>query len=260
MQKRIITGIIGIFFLLLIIYLLPIYFFYALLFIVLLISHYEFYNLFNHKDKTYLIFSTVFCLLFIFGISQSINNIILILIFLFLFIFSIAIFSVKQKYSNLPEILKLLIGNIYITFFLSLSIPIFDNGNGKNLIMFILLIAWSTDSFAYFSGIKFGKNKLCPNISPNKTVEGAIGGICGALIIGLLFNIFILKFSFLEAFFVILILSISCILGDLFESALKRYNNKKDSGALFPGHGGMLDRIDSLFFAIPVFYILNKLF
>ena len=260
MGKRIITGIISIFLLLLIIYFLPAYFFHLLLFLVMIISHYEFMNLFGNKNYIYLVFSSIFSIIFILCFTVSNIYIIYSIVILFIFSFSLSILSVKKNYSNIIDIIKFVISNIYISLFLCFSIPIFNNGNGKNIITFILLIAWATDSFAYFLGTKFGKNKLCPKISPNKTVEGAIGGILGSIFVGLIFNFFVLKLNLLKILFLIFILSISCILGDLFESALKRYNNKKDSGKLFPGHGGMLDRIDSLFFAIPVFYILNNIF
>lgn len=256
MQKRIITGIIGIILLILIIYFLPIYFFYLLLFAVLLMSHYEFFNLFENFNLKYFLYSSFFSIFFLISFALSMNLAIYCLITLFVFSFCLFILSVKKSFSNINEILIFIISNVYISFFLCFSIPIIGNGEGKNLIMFILLIAWSTDSFAYFAGTKFGKNKLCPKISPNKTVEGAIGGIIGSLLVSLIFNFFVLKLPFLKIIFISFILSISCILGDLFESALKRYNNKKDSGNIFPGHGGMLDRIDSLFFAIPIFYIL----
>ncbi len=259
MQKRIITGIIGIVLLISIIYFLPIYFFYLLLLSVLLISHYEFLNLFESFDLRYFLYSSFFSIFFVVSFALSVNLVIYCLILLFIFSFCLFILSVKKSYSNITAIFKFIISNIYISFFLCFSIPIIANGEGKNLIMLILLIAWSTDSFAYFTGTKFGKNKLCPKISPNKTVEGAIGGILGALVVGLIFNLFVLKLLFFKIIFVSFILSIACILGDLFESSLKRYNNKKDSGNIFPGHGGMLDRIDSLFFAIPVFYVLMSL-
>ena len=255
MQKRIITGIIGIICLLLVIYILPVYYFYLLLLSVLIISHYEFFNLFQQeKFSKKFILSILVSVYFIisFSLNEKLALISIILFFLVLFTFLIG-----KK--DLPEMLKFLIANIYISIFLCLSIPIFNNGEGKHLIMFLLIIAWCTDSFAYFTGVKFGKRKLCPSISPNKTIEGAIGGLIGAIIAGLLFNLLVLKVNFLKAFTYIIILSIFSILGDLFESSLKRYNNKKDSGNIFPGHGGMLDRIDSLFFSIPAFYILNNL-
>ena len=255
MQKRIITGIIGIIFLLLVIYYLPLYYFYSLLFIVILISHFEFYKLFNEKLNIFFYYSVILSIFFIL-LFPDITEIVL---FTLIFAFSLFILSVRKNFSNLKSLIIFFIANFYITLTLCYSIPIFNDGKGKHLIMLILLIAWSTDSFAYFTGTKFGKNKLCPRISPKKTVEGAVGGILGAIITGTIFNLTILHLSIIKMFLIIFITSISCILGDLYESALKRYNNKKDSGNIFPGHGGMLDRIDSLFFAIPVFYILDKL-
>ena len=128
--------------------------------------------------------------------------------------------------------------------------------------IFVFLIIWGTDSFAYIFGRKFGKHKLAPDISPNKTIEGSIGGVIGSLGLGLLVVPFYnpVNFSVLE--FVLLIVSLSVFgqLGDLVESAYKRQFNVKDSGKLFPGHGGVLDRFDSTFFAMFMFQILYKFF
>ena len=128
--------------------------------------------------------------------------------------------------------------------------------------IFVFLIIWGTDSFAYIFGRKFGKHKLAPDISPNKTIEGSIGGVIGSLGLGLLVVPFYnpVNFSVLE--FVLLIVSLSVFgqLGDLVESAYKRQFNVKDSGKLFPGHGGVLDRFDSTFFAMFMFQIIYKFF
>ena len=114
--------------------------------------------------------------------------------------------------------------------------------------IFVFLIIWGTDSFAYIFGRKFGKHKLAPDISPNKTIEGSIGGVIGSLGLGLLVVPFYNS------------LSVFGQLGDLVESAYKRQFNVKDSGKLFPGHGGVLDRFDSTFFAMFMFQIIYKFF
>ena len=114
---------------------------------------------------------------------------------------------------------------------------------------------WSVDTAAYYVGSAIGHNKLIPNISPNKTIEGAIGGTFGAVIVAVAAKIFFFKnFSLTEAVMLGIIISITAQFGDLFESLLKRAGGVKDSGNLIPGHGGILDRIDSLLFAAPAFY------
>lgn len=133
---------------------------------------------------------------------------------------------------------------------------------GASMVFFILIVIWSTDSFAYFVGKAFGKHKIAPDISPNKTIEGSIGGIVGAIFVALIYTSFfnVMKLSPLAVVCSVLILSIFGQLGDLVESAYKRQFGVKDSGNLFPGHGGVLDRFDSAFFAVFAFQIMLSTF
>lgn len=129
---------------------------------------------------------------------------------------------------------------------------------GMILVFFILFLIWTTDSGAYFVGRKWGKNKLWPDISPKKTIEGSIGGIVAAIIIGTIFYMIVPIFpSYLTALFVIIVASIFGQLGDLVESALKRHYAVKDSGNVLPGHGGILDRFDSLIYVMPILHLLQ---
>lgn len=124
-------------------------------------------------------------------------------------------------------------------------------------VWYVLLVNYGSDTGAYLIGSKFGKNKLIPHISPNKTIEGAIGGVLFGAILGSIFGSMFLS-GHLDVKYIILISFIMptiAQLGDLFFSSLKRSFNKKDFGALFPGHGGALDRIDSLIFSL-VFMII----
>lgn len=127
-------------------------------------------------------------------------------------------------------------------------------------LIYSLFIIWATDSGAYFIGRAIGKRKLWPEISPNKTVEGFVGGIISALVVGVLFSVFgYIEWSIGFAFTTI-ILSIFGQIGDLTESALKRHYDVKDSGRLLPGHGGILDRFDSLIFVWPLLYFIFERF
>lgn len=128
-------------------------------------------------------------------------------------------------------------------------------------IFFAAVIIWSTDSGAYFIGKSMGKRKLWPEISPNKTVEGFIGGIVTAVVLSLVFQA-VTGFlpSYLLVMFITLLLSIFGQLGDLVESALKRHYHVKDSGTILPGHGGILDRFDSFLFVLPFLYLLLATF
>jgi phosphatidate cytidylyltransferase len=128
---------------------------------------------------------------------------------------------------------------------------------GLMFIFYSLFIVWATDSGAYFIGRALGKNKLWPDISPNKTVEGFIGGIVCAVIVAVFFAMFSLEaVSTIRLLIVTVFLSVFGQVGDLVESALKRHYNVKDSGNIMPGHGGILDRFDSLLFVWPVLYFI----
>lgn len=130
--------------------------------------------------------------------------------------------------------------------------------NGLNYVLFTLFIIWATDTGAYFVGNAFGKRKLWPEISPNKTVEGAIGGVIIACIVGIVFQLFNpFEHSMLVIIFITVFVSIVGQIGDLVASAYKRHYKVKDSGRLLPGHGGILDRMDSLIFVLPLLYILQ---
>lgn len=129
---------------------------------------------------------------------------------------------------------------------------------GLEFIIYALLVIWSTDSGAYFVGRKIGKRKLWPEISPNKTIEGFYGGIASAVVITLLYNmLFPIADSYIMFIIVTVIASIVGQLGDLVESALKRFYDVKDSGTLLPGHGGIMDRFDSLLFVLPLLHFVQ---
>lgn len=126
-------------------------------------------------------------------------------------------------------------------------------------IFFALFLVWATDSGAYFFGRAFGKKKLWPEISPNKTIEGFFGGIASAIVVALLFQMVTdIWPSYLLVAFIAVFVSIFGQMGDLVESALKRHYHVKDSGTILPGHGGILDRFDSLLFVLPILYFLLK--
>jgi phosphatidate cytidylyltransferase len=125
-------------------------------------------------------------------------------------------------------------------------------------ILWVFCIVWSADIGAYFVGRRFGRRRLAAQVSPGKTWEGAIGGVVFAVFVGTLFGVMFpalsrLDFAPMQWLGVAVAIAIVSVFGDLLESALKRLRGVKDSGALFPGHGGMLDRIDSLLAALPCF-------
>ncbi|HHW38913.1 MAG TPA: phosphatidate cytidylyltransferase [Bacillales bacterium] len=129
---------------------------------------------------------------------------------------------------------------------------------GLSYVFFALFVIWATDSGAYFIGRAFGKRKLWPEISPNKTVAGFVGGVLSALLVGIIFQIVSpLHPSLLVVLVVTVVTSLFGQMGDLVESALKRHYSVKDSGRILPGHGGILDRFDSLLFVLPILHFLQ---
>lgn len=137
-----------------------------------------------------------------------------------------------------------------------------DSYHGAKLVLFVCLLVWAADSGAYFVGKTFGKHKMAPSVSPNKTIEGLLGGIGMALLVAWLSaDWFSVEFSSYSAMVIITFMTVTIsVLGDLVESMFKRAANIKDSSNLLPGHGGILDRIDSLTAAFPVFALLYFVF
>lgn len=133
--------------------------------------------------------------------------------------------------------------------------------DGLNKVFFALFIVWATDIGAYLIGRQIGRRKLLPRVSPNKTIEGFIGGILSAVAIALIFLIFdkslLAGYSLGMMLLLVVIFSIFSQFGDLVESAIKRHFGVKDSGNLIPGHGGILDRFDGMIFVFPIMHFFG---
>ncbi|MGH8052883.1 MAG: phosphatidate cytidylyltransferase [Stenotrophomonas sp.] len=137
-----------------------------------------------------------------------------------------------------------------------------EENNGHLWLLAALMLVWAADSGAYFAGRAFGKHKLAPRISPNKTIEGVLGGLVAGLIVagglGWLAGVQLSDVGGLMLVAAVAVLA--SVLGDLFESLLKRHAGAKDSGHIIPGHGGVLDRIDGVLAALPVFALGKEFF
>jgi phosphatidate cytidylyltransferase len=177
---------------------------------------------------------------------------------LFTGMISMPMFKSNPHLSDL--IAKQVLSVVYIPTFLSFLVLLRNGLDGVGWVFFVLCNVAAGDVGAYYIGSYFGRHKLCPAVSPNKTIEGALGGICANLLIGFIFAfLFIDGLSWPLALIIAVIVGITGQLGDLFESQFKRASDIKDSSSLLPGHGGILDRIDALLFAAPMTYILKKI-
>ena len=178
-------------------------------------------------------------------------------LWIFIVVVACMIYGFKVEERKTEDMAATALGIIYVPFLFHFAVLIDECDYAKNYIWLVFIIAFGTDIFAYFSGVFLGKHKLCPTLSPKKTVEGAIGGMIGALVFSLLFgNFFLEPGHAFNARFIIMILigSIVSMLGDLSASAFKRQMGIKDYGNLIPGHGGILDRFDSVLFVAPYLY------
>ena len=146
-------------------------------------------------------------------------------------------------------------GVVYIPLFLACLILIRNAENGLQWVFILLGVVFAGDTCALYAGTFWGRHKLAPTVSPGKTVEGSIGGLVGAVLVGSAIKaVFLPEIAWLTTILFCLTVGFVAQVGDLFESVLKRASGVKDSGTLLPGHGGILDRIDALLFAGPVAY------
>lgn len=168
------------------------------------------------------------------------------------------IFNNYTRFENPVTILSRgMLGLVYIGFFLSHLVLVRGLEDGACWLIILMGITAGSDSGAYWVGCRWGKRKLCPNISPNKTIEGALGGLLGGIIGAVaLYLVFSVNASILFIILVAVVLSVIGMTGDLIESVIKRGYGVKDSGTLLGGHGGVLDRIDSLLLAGPALYYI----
>lgn len=255
--KRWLTGIVLAVILLLVIVFAPIEIFAAVIIICILGGVWEYNNIvfgkyFSKEKVETLFFAIVIPLVVLSGNSQLLVAVLSLSI---LFVFIIFLWNIKEEKFNILSVTKVVFGIFYIPLLTSHFILLRTLEKGIYWILLVLVIGIIGDTVALYIGKYFGKRKLIPLVSPGKTVEGTLGLIVGSVIASLIFSYFFLH----EVFFVhILIMAFvgSAIgqLGDLSESAIKRNFGVKDASALLPGHGGLLDRMDSLIFIAPFIY------
>jgi phosphatidate cytidylyltransferase len=173
----------------------------------------------------------------------------------------VAAFITSLRHDNLrdvlPQVACAFLGAFYT--FAPWRFAIDLRQTSVHLLFFALALNWIGDSAAYYVGRQFGKHKLAPTVSPGKSWEGAIASVFGSVVFGVLYlGRFVPQIAWWQVVLIAMAANVAGQLGDLSESAMKRGAGVKDSGNLLPGHGGMLDRVDSSLFALPVVYVLYK--
>lgn len=153
---------------------------------------------------------------------------------------------------------KQVLGLVYIPVFLAFLVLIRADASGARWIFMILCIVAAGDTGAFYTGTYLGRHKLCPSVSPKKTIEGSLGGLAANIVVALVFKLTLLpQLAALSCVVLALVIGVAGQVGDLFASEFKRAAGIKDSGTLLPGHGGFLDRLDALLFAAPLAYLLK---
>ena len=166
------------------------------------------------------------------------------------------LFIKKKNYpSNIIQKLDISIRYLLLSFAFLILLPFINGGYEVSVILSLIIFIWVNDSFAFFVGKNLGKRKLFESVSPKKTIEGFLGGVFFTLITAFIVSYFCDFLSLTNLIVISLIASILGTIGDLVESKFKRQANTKDSGTIMPGHGGILDRLDSLLFVAPFVYL-----
>lgn len=209
------------------------------------------------ENKNRLVYGIIFVCILWFGTSYSALSCSI----LFAIIGLICFYEMWQLRIGKTKILALL----YVLIpFISIQIIIYFSNSWiyfySEGILSILIATWTFDSFAYIIGVKFGKNKILPSISPKKSWEGFFGGMIVTIILAFLYCLYEEKNFTDDYLLLVIIVPFLATLGDFIQSAYKREAGVKDSGNLIPGHGGMLDRMDSLLISIPFLYTILLLF
>lgn len=231
--------------------------------VIAIMSLHEFYKAFKGKANPiqWPGYVTAFLICFIHIIpDEYVLPVITLLILLNILVLFTQVITTSLK-RNIVDIAISLFGICYIVFFLMFVPLIRDNlENGRILIWYVFWASWGTDIFAYAIGKRYGKHKFT-EISPNKSVEGCIAGLLGSIVLCMLYtvicnSIWNLNISYIYIFGISIFLSVISQIGDLAASSVKRHCGIKDFSNLIPGHGGILDRIDSVIFILPFAYFL----
>ena len=236
--------------------------FFILIASIVLVAAYEYFSMIaNTGVGGFLVEGLILSLIVLMSRFFSPEFFPLTIFIIFITLFVIWFFREKNVRVAIDSIAYTLFGIFYTAGLGGYFLLIGNLQGGRQIIVFILLFIWAGDIMAYYCGQKFGDRKLVEIVSPNKTIVGAVANIVGTIIAALLANkMFFNEIPLIHCLIVAFICGIIGQFGDLAESLIKRNCQVKDSGSLIPGHGGVLDRIDSLLFAGPAFYCYYLLF
>ena len=264
--KRLLSGVVYVA-LLLIATSYSVYSFYLLFGIFLLIAIYEFCQLVHlNKILPILLGVSAYCIATQFRTNQT-NDLLLLLATLFVSVKCLLLlfYTKKERFDTVTKYIYT-IGYVILPFIIITKIPFSYNIYKPKIIISIFILIWTNDTFAYIVGKSIGKHKLLEKISPKKTIEGFIGGMLFSILAGILISKFYFEPKPNYLYTSILIWTISAIIisvfstfGDLIESKFKRIAGVKDSGNIMPGHGGILDRLDSIIFVAPFVYLFYQI-
>ena len=220
----------------------------------------EFYNGFRAMDihpSSGIAYTALFVLYFIHGMWPDSYELILAWLVAVIMVSSVYMFNVKKYHP--VDAMATMVGIIYIEFFSFHMTLVDQTGAYAILVWLVILSAFGSDIFAYFTGVFLGKHKLCPDLSPKKTREGAVGGVIGSAIVCGLFGYFFCPQFLIHSIIIGFAGSVISMCGDLTASAYKRKMGIKDYGNLIPGHGGVMDRFDSVIFTAPITFAMAVL-
>lgn len=219
-----------------------------------LIGLYEFYKSFKSRDIKPMAGLGYIYTMLLFATLYMVNDISFLLLLMFTMVVAMLFTLVFSTKYTIEDIAVTLLGFMYIPIAFSHIMLITKFDLGSVVIWLVFIIAWGSDTFAYLVGKTFGKKKLIPSVSPNKTIAGSVGGVIGSMILCGTFAYFFMPSSIVYAMVIGVIGAMISQIGDLVASKIKRINDIKDFGKLMPGHGGVLDRFDSILMTAPIVY------
>ncbi len=233
------------------------------MFVVSLIGQFELYRVISRQKSLVGILGYMACIGYYLLLLLEMQEFAMLLMIVFLMVIMAAYVFTFPGYKA-GEICYIFFGFFYVAVMMSYVYQIRELPNGICLVFLVFLSSWICDTCAYLVGVTIGKHKLAPKLSPNKSIEGSVGGIVGAALLGALYG-FVFRGYLSEAFLnplvgCAIVCGIGAVIsqiGDLAASGIKRNYSVKDYGHLIPGHGGIMDRFDSVIFVAPAIYFLT---